>query len=406
MARLDDGTIGFVEGALPGETVAVQSIERKKGYVRAREYRLIDASNERVEPSCAAARTCGGCDFLHVEYTAQLRHKGALLAEALRRTGGFQALEKVEVEPSPRVVGYRSRVRVHIDEDGEVGFFGAKSRRLVVVSTCVAAAPELDRALTEFRAVLADHRELARWFDQAELRVAPSEPARAVILFPRRSAPNARERARKLVSALERRFAVVVAGEASGFVQRWPLEQGLWLSVSPQAFVQVNWELNLRMIQRVVELARGVAAKRFLDVYSGAGNFTLPLAALGLSGVSIEGHPEAAANAAASLEDVSPGRVRVVSAAAAPALNQLAAAGEHFDLVILDPPRAGAAELMPLLARLRPSYVAYVACDPVTLARDLRQLGAERYRLESVQGFDMFPGTHHVEALAWLRSTT
>jgi 23S rRNA (uracil1939-C5)-methyltransferase len=401
MARRADGSIGFAMGALPGETIEIERISQKKGYAQARGFRLLEASAERVTPLCPVAASCGGCDWLHLSYDAQLRHKAALLAEALTRTGGFRVLPAISVAASPRPSGYRSRIRLHIDEEGRFGFYAADSHRLVEVPGCPAALPELAQAFALFEHGARRFPSALAAFAEVELRVAPTRPERALYFTPRRSAAAARAEAEPLLTELGQDFSVAVAGSASDFVQRWPLADSLWLEVPPDAFVQVNWEVNLQLVQSLVDGARQLGARRFLDIYAGAGNFTLALAAAGLAGVSIEGHPGAASSAERSCRGQGLLDVKVVNADVKTALARLEV-GAGFDLAILDPPRAGAAEILTELVALAPRAIAYCSCDPVTLARDLRTLAGRGYALERVQGFDMFPGTHHVEALAWL----
>lgn len=403
MARLADGSVGFVEGVLPGERVAVEPLTRRRGFSEARRLQLIEASGERVALPCEIADRCGGCDWHHIAYPAQLTHKRALIAEALRRTGGFHDLPAIEITPSPNPLGYRLRMRLHIDARGELGFFEKRSHRLIVAPTCAVASPELGAALTHFRAIAAAlPRELAQ-FESVELRVSPHPPERLATLVARGEPKQAARRAAQLLERLRPEFQLAVSGLPTGVRQRFELAPDLFLSVSPQAFVQVNWEVNLALVEHVVAGARARGVQRFLDVYAGAGNFTLPLARAGFAGVSVEAHPDAARAAAESLLEHGFSAVRALSEDATHALESLARAGERFDLVLLDPPRAGAATLLEPLLALSPTHVAYCSCDPVTLARDLRALCAEHYVLEAIHAFDMFPGTHHVETLVWLR---
>lgn len=402
LARRADGSVGFAVGALPGERIEVEHLIQKKGYARARGFRLLQASAERVTPSCPVASTCGGCDWLHLDYDAQLRHKASLLDEALARTGGFRDLGAVTVTPSPRVSHYRSRIRLHVDERGRFGFFAADSHRLIEISGCPAGLPELEQAFALFGGSARGLSSELAAFTEVELRVAPAAPERALRLSPRESVAAARSKAKSLLAELARDFSVAISGSASDFAQRWPLADSLWLEVPPEAFVQVNWDVNLALVASLVEGAEQLGARSFLDVYAGAGNFTLALGAAGLTGVSVEGNAVAAASADRSCRRHGFDNVRVISGEVQAALARLGG-GAGFDLAIVDPPRAGAAEILSELVGLAPRAIAYCSCDPVTLARDLRTLVARGYVLERVQGFDMFPGTHHVEALAWLR---
>ena len=202
------------------------------------------------------------------------------------------------------------------------------------------------------------------------------------------------------MSALSEEFLVVVASNSQAS-QRFHLEPELWLEAPADAFVQVNWGTNQALVRRVTEGARARGLRSFVDLYAGAGNFSLALARAGLTGISVEGHPLASAAAARAVEAQGFTAVEVVCSDAAAWLARAPRPLPH-DWVLLDPPRAGARELVPELTRRKPGVIAYCACDPVTLARDLAQLVGAGYRLEELEAFDMFPGTHHVEVLAWL----
>jgi 23S rRNA (uracil1939-C5)-methyltransferase len=166
-------------------------------------------------------------------------------------------------------------------------------------------------------------------------------------------------------------------------------------------FTQVNWLVNQLLVQALLDGAGQRGARTFYDLYCGAGNFSLPLAAQGLSGIGIESSEPAIRAAQRSVVECALRGIRFVAGDVRDALAELPQS-ERFDLAVLDPPRAGAREILPELIRRAPRHIAYCACDPVTLARDLRTLCDAGYALEQVTGFDMFPQTHHFETLAWL----
>jgi 23S rRNA (uracil1939-C5)-methyltransferase len=182
------------------------------------------------------------------------------------------------------------------------------------------------------------------------------------------------------------------------------LPGGVELRAPAHAFTQVNWPVNRALVQAVLDAAAQRSVRTFLDLYCGAGNFSLPLLARGLKGVGIESSKEAiaAAKRAASAHQLS--FARFIAGDVQRALAKLPRA-ERFDLVVLDPPRSGAREILPEILRLAPPHIAYCACDPVTQARDLRALCDAGYSLVEVTGFDMFPQTHHFESLVWLSRT-
>src|SRR5262245_4726350 len=333
-ARRPDGSAAFARGVAPGERIRVIELKRRKGYAEASSFELLTRSEARVEPGCPVAARCGGCDWLHLSYPAQLANKAALIGEALRRTGGFRELPAIEVLPSARTTGYRQRVRLHLDSAGRVGFFEAKSHRLIEIEHCLATRAELDQVLGDFTRAARRFPAAAARFERAELSLSPFPPERAAFLWPR--APGTELRgAEPFLAALSPTFAVAVEGQPAEFTQRFPLPGELELEVLPGAFVQVNWEVNLALVNEVVKQALERGASRFLDLYAGAGNFGLALAGAGLSGICVEAHPGAAASAQRSLARFDLDRVRVVCDDIGRALPELGPDARGVELALL-----------------------------------------------------------------------
>jgi 23S rRNA (uracil1939-C5)-methyltransferase len=400
MAHLSSGLVGFAGGALPGERLIVTESERKRGLVRATAFLLSERAPDRVDAPCAHAGKCGGCDWLHVDYPAQLRYKLQILRDALTRVGQMEPPSALEIVPAPAPLRYRNRIRVHLD-GSRVGFLARGSHELVDVESCAVASAELDRCFARFRSICKQQPELSRTFSEAELRVAPGSGRALVRLSPRVPDRARAEGASRALAALAEDFDVAVAGTPSSHVQRFEFSEGLALELPPEAFVQVNWSVNLQMVEALVTEARARGVARFADLYAGAGNFTLPLLAAGSRGVAVEGAPAAALAARRSAATLG-FDATVLACDVLSGVRRLIQERQRFDLVILDPPRAGAAEVVDLLPELRPKHLAYCACDPVTLARDLKQLVNSGFRLDSACAYDMFPGTHHFETLVWM----
>ncbi|MEI9941802.1 MAG: methyltransferase domain-containing protein [Pseudomonadota bacterium] len=398
--RLTNGQGAFASGALPGERIRVEVAEDHQTYLRATRWRLLEASPDRVQPVCPVQGSCGGCDLMTLDYPAQLNAKAGILRDALRRTGGFEALPELAFIAADEPLAYRSRIRLHIGSDGRLGFFAAESRELVEIPGCRVAQAELDQALFSLRSITSPHRAELAAFSELELRVAPAGPRLALRLI---AAGRREADATSLIAALSRVFQVSVGERTSApeHDQRFPLPGGVELRVSGSAFTQVNWAVNQRLVQSLLEGAEQRGALTFCDLYCGAGNFSLPLLARGLSGVGIEGSKAAIAAAKRASTEQGFTRVRFIAGDVKEAFAKLPRA-DSFDLVLLDPPRSGAREVLPELIRRAPRHIAYCACDPVTLARDLRTLCASGFVLSAVSGFDMFPQTHHFETLAWL----
>ncbi|HYQ45697.1 MAG TPA: class I SAM-dependent RNA methyltransferase [Polyangiaceae bacterium] len=397
--RLSTGQGAFAPGALPGERISVQQAEDHQAYLLATRWQLLEASPDRVQPSCPVQGSCGGCDLMTLDYRAQLSAKAGILRDALNRTGRFETLPELEFVAAEQPLAYRSRIRLHVAQ-GRLGFFAAESRELVEIPGCPVAQPELEHALRTLRSIANQYRAALAAFDEIELRVAPAGPRIALRLLPAKPHFDAES---PLIRALSREFRVAV-GERSTAPeddQRFPLPGPVELRVSAAAFTQVNWAVNQSLVQALLAGAEQRRVSTFCDLYCGAGNFSLPLSARGMNGLGIEGSRPAIAAAKRASTEQGLTSVRFIAGDVKATLAQLPRAAS-FDLFVLDPPRSGAREILPELIRRAPRFIAYCACDPVTLARDLRTLCDSGYSLSSVTGFDMFPQTHHFETLAWL----
>ena len=398
--RLANGQGAFAPGALPGERIRVQGAEDHRTYLQATRWTLVEPSPERVVPVCPVQARCGGCDLMTLSYPAQLTAKAAMLREALTRTGRFQELPEIQFVASTAQLAYRSRIRLHIASDGRLGFFAAGSQELVEIPGCAVADPQLERSLVVLRTITEGHRRALALFAELEMRVAPAGPRLSLRLLPKTRELNG---SAGLLAALAESFQVSVAERASDpeLDQRFPLPGGVALRAPAAAFTQVNWAVNVALVQALLDAANRHKIGVFCDLYCGAGNFSLPLSARGLRGVGIEASKAsiAAAKRAAVAQNFE--NVRFIAGDVRDALGKLPRS-EVFDLVVLDPPRTGARDILPEVLRRAPQHIAYCACDPVTLARDLRTLCDAGYGLRELTGFDMFPQTHHFETLAWL----
>ena len=398
--RLANGLGAFVPGALPGERVRVEAAEHHRGYLRATRWHLLEPSPRRVQPVCPVQGSCGGCDLMTLDYPAQLTEKVGILRDALTRIGRFEALPELAFIAADEPLAYRSRIRLHVAADGRLGFFAAESRELVEVPGCPVAHPELERALVTLRSLTSQHRAELASFSELELRVAPAGPRLALRLVP---AGRRIDHETPMLAALSQVFQVSIGERSSApeHDQRFPLPGGVELRVSGPGFTQVNWAVNQRLVQALLDGAERREVSTFCDLYCGAGNFSLPLLARGLRGVGIEGSKSAIAAAKRASTEQGLTRARFIAGDVKEAFAKLPLR-ESFDLVVLDPPRSGAREILPELISRAPRHIAYCACDPVTLARDLRTLCDSGYVLSALSGFDMFPQTHHFESLAWL----
>lgn len=367
VAREASGRVLFVRGAAPGDLVRARVVELHKRFARAEIAELVRPSALRTEPRCAVHGECGGCGWQQIAYAAQLDAKRAILRDALARVAGV-ALDEltppVEIVPSPEPYGTRTRARL-LWRDGRVGYRRGRSHELVATSQCPILAPPLARALAE----LAAHPPRGG----GELELACGD-GRGV------SISGAR------VPGFEKR-AITLA------------TRGGEVTVSPGGFFQAHATLRNALADAV--LAHAGRGARALELHAGAGFFTLALATQFAELVAVESEPRAADDLRANLARAGRANVRVLAERAARALKSAEVVRLAPEVVVLDPPRTGIGEgEAAALAKLRARRIVYVSCDPATLARDLRVLLASGYRLAICQGFDLFPQTPHVEAVA------
>jgi 23S rRNA (uracil1939-C5)-methyltransferase len=404
LGRLSDGRVVITSGAVPGDRIGLDAVSESKGLVKARRYRLLTVSPLRIEPICELADRCGGCDWMMLSIEEQRRQKLEILKEALLRTGKIDwRARPLELTAGERALGYRGRVRLQI-EGGRIGFHQRGSHELVEPEHCAVSTDAINAALREIRELARLHARALDAFCWLEVREA-TDGTLSVLLEPQ---PKSSPRESGLwLEALRARFVVAVGG-ADGtnreLWQRFQLTDDTFMLSSPLGFVQVNWEVNRALIARVLEGAAARGIRSFLDAYAGSGNFTLPLLRRGLEGVAVESNASAVAplREAARRQGLDDSGFVIADAAAyARALERQA---RRFDLVLADPPRAGLAAGLEPLARLARGWFVMCSCNPVTLARDLGRLVALGFELEELRAFDMFPQTHHLETLAWLRA--
>jgi 23S rRNA (uracil1939-C5)-methyltransferase len=407
LGHLADGRVVIVAGAVPGDRIELTRVSERKGLVTAHAYGLRQPSALRVVPRCPVVAQCGGCDWMMLSGEEQRHQKLLVLAEALRRTGGIDlegALPVLFAGPSSD--GYRRRIRLQLSE-GRIGFFGRESHELVEPEHCAVSSARLNAGLARLRLLARVHPRALEAFESLELREASD--GRCAVFLVRSRAPFGRA-AEQWLEALRAEFLVLASHEpessaadkAADSWQRFELGAGVYMLASPRSFTQVNWDVNRLLIERVLAGARARGVRTFLDAYAGAGNFALPLLAAGLRGRAVEANlPAVLAAREAARRQGLPSDGFVARDMAQWARE---AAGQCFDLVLLDPPRAGVKHGLPQLCEMARGWLALCSCNPATLARDLRSLLDRGFELEQLEAFDMFPETHHLETLAWLRA--
>jgi 23S rRNA (uracil1939-C5)-methyltransferase len=393
----------FLPHAAPGDRVVAAIEERRGDYVRARVTSVVAPGSSRVMPGCAFFPTCGGCQWQHVAPSAQREAKAAVLAEQLARVAGVRGAEVLPALTSPSDWEYRARITL-VAEGRRLGYHRARSHALLEVTACPIA-----------EAAVSAHLAVARTW-AASLRVAlarvtiAAAPGGVVLAAAATARPGPADLAatEELLARTATVRGAVLAGRGVRLVAgdprlRVPLEPGLDLEIPADVFAQVNPAANVRLIATVLACGAFTPGERALDLYCGAGNFALPLARRGVRVQGVERHALAVETARANAARLGLGLATFRHATVAAVLADEAAG--TVDAVVLDPPRAGAADAIDGLAALRARRLVYVSCDPATLARDVRALAMRGYRVGRVQPIDLFPQTFHIEAVAELLLT-
>jgi tRNA/tmRNA/rRNA uracil-C5-methylase (TrmA/RlmC/RlmD family) len=368
-----EGVVVFVRHALPGERVVVEVTEGQEGdrFLRADAVEVLEPSPHRVTPPCPFARPglCGGCDFQHVSLPFQRELKAAVVGEQLRRLAGLEV--DVTVEPVPGDaggLGWRTRVQWAIAPDGTPGLRKHRSHDVVAVDVCRIAHPGLP-SVTD-----------SDWPDATSVEA--------------------------LVSSTGERLRLVSTGDGATFADGPPVlheqARGRDWQVTGSGFWQVHPGAAETLVAAVLDGLDPQPGERAADLYAGVGLFSAALAErVGTSGrvVAIESDAVAVEDAAVNLADLP--QVEPVADRVDRALRRGAVG--PVDVVVLDPPRTGAKrEVVSAIAARGPRSVAYVACDPAALARDVAIFAEHGYTLRSLRAFDLFPMTQHVECVAVL----
>ncbi|MEE6262962.1 class I SAM-dependent RNA methyltransferase [Plantactinospora sonchi] len=415
VARLD-GRVVFVRHALPGERVVAEITEIRRDFLRADAVEVLEAAPERVEPPCPYARPgrCGGCDLQHVAPDAQRAWKAGVVREQLLRLGGLTPAEVDELDVQVHALpggplGWRSRVRYAVDAAGRAGLLKHRSHEVVPIDRCLIAHP----AIQELPVLSADGR---RWPDADAVETIASTGGDVVVRALRDGGlraggdlaePDVRTGPSHVVGSSPepdpaRPYGAPGAGVPAAETVREQAVGRTW-RLPPESFWQVHPAAADTLAAAVLDLLDPRPGESAWDLYGGAGLFAAALAGrVGPTGrvTVVESAPAAVEAGRQNLRDLP--RVEFVRASVGPALARRRIIGP-VDLVVLDPPRAGAgaAVVRDVVAATRRA-VAYVACDPAAFARDVRTFRAAGWRLAALRGYDLFPMTQHVELVALL----
>jgi len=385
MGRLDDGRAVFVPFGLPGERVRIRLVQEKKNFARAELLDVLEPSSQRIAAKCVHFGECGGCHYQNLSYESQLEAKTEILRDQLQRIG------KIENPPVQAMVGcpnpwnYRNHVQFHLTDDGKLGYVGASGNAIIPITECHLSNETIDMLWQQLEF------ESDTSIDRASLRTGADDDLMLILESDELEVPELELEAGISVVHLTEEDALVMAGEDHILMR--VLEKDFYVSAG--SFFQVNTVMAEKMVKHLLDKLP-LPAKTILDVYCGAGLFSAFLAPRCERLIGIESSPLACEDFAVNLDEFD--YVELYEGAAEDVISHLEA---EQAIALVDPPRSGLDKhALDGIRQLEPNVIAYVSCDPSTLARDAARLIAGGYRLVDVTPFDMFPQTYHIESIS------
>ena len=419
VGRIDDFTV-FVDGALPAEVVKAKIIEIKKNYAVAELLEILESSTDRVEPRCPIYSECGGCQLQHLSYNAQLKWKRRQVVDALKRIGKIDVTVKDTIgmkEPWH----YRNKMQFpvgRIKSKIQIGCFAKSSHKVVDTDSCLIQRQQNDEILQAVRKVVEKfnvsvydedkHRGILR---HVMGRVGINETM-LVLVTATEKLPNEKTIVRALrnelpnITSIQQNIQtqhnnVILGRETKVLYGKRTIKDKiskLEFNISARSFFQVNTVQAEKLYQTALNFADLKGHETVIDAFCGTGTITLFLAKHAKFAYGIEIVSSAIADAKLNARNNNVRNAQFITGDATAILPKL---GVRPDVMVLDPPRAGCDEKFLLtIAKLKPSKVVYVSCNPATLARDLNILETNGFKTQIVQPVDMFPFTSHVEAVA------
>ncbi|ADE15533.1 RNA methyltransferase, TrmA family [Nitrosococcus halophilus Nc 4] len=410
VARIDGKTV-FIDGTLPGEKVLFHYVRRRSKFDEGRLLEVLQPAPTRVEPRCRHFGVCGGCSLQHLSPGAQLQLKQETLTEQFRHFGGVEP-EQWLTPLTGTDWGYRRKARLGVKfvkkkDRVLVGFREKGGRLIAALECCEVLHPSVGLLLPELGELIAS---LSCYDRIPQIEVAVGDNATGLVF--RHLVPLTTADMEQLAD-FGRAHGLQIYLQGGGIETLcllWPESaelsysqfENLEMVFLPTDFMQVNREVNSKMVQQVLALLELKSHDRVLDLFCGVGNFTLPLASSGAEVVGVEGSAGLVARATANAKHNQLGNVNFEVAD----LNELdwvrhAWAQNGFSKAVLDPPRSGALTAVQQMSALQVQRIVYVSCNPATLARDAGELvNRQGYHLRYAGVMDMFPHTPHVETIA------
>lgn len=406
-----DGKAVFVPLVLPGEIIQCRIVRDKKRYCEAELIAVLKASTDRREPPCRFFPECGGCQWQHIPYQTQLHWKEKIFTDTLVRATGCDTAQILPIIAAPDESGYRCRAQIKFrmtDQGLIAGFYRTGTHHIVDTDNCLILDTLIPPVLDRFRGSVARFSQADR-IKQVDFCVDSVSRISLVVHFSGTDVAGlgkalqtmAADDSLSLYLQPDHKRVLITLSESTPQIITPEEDEVLHLGFPPGGFTQINLRQNRCLVKEVLKGAIHSGLERVLDLYSGIGNFSLPLARICAEVVGVEEYLPGVEAAIQNTRSNKLTNVSFIAGRSERIIEQLIKSSQ-FDTVVLDPPRSGAVQVVKSLLQMRPERIVYVSCDPTTMARDLSVLLHNGYRLLSARPVDMFPQTWHIEGVAVL----
>lgn len=386
MGRLPDSRAVFVPFGLPGERVLVRLVEEKRNFARGEIVEILEPSPDRITAKCIHFGECGGCHYQNLSYEKQLQAKTDILIDQLKRIGKIENPPVKPMVACPSPWNYRNHVQFSLDNMGKLGFQAPGSNKVVPITECHLPEPSINELWTQLEF------ESGTNIERVSLRLGVDDDLMLVLEADSPESPELEIEAGISIAHVYEGHAVVLAGSDHILMR----VLGRDFKVSAASFFQVNTVMAGKMVEHLLTNLPISQSTTLLDVYCGVGLFSAFLAPKCGRVIGIEASESACEDFTVNLDEFD--NVELYEDEAEAVIPHLEA---KPDIVLVDPPRAGLDKaVMDGILKLSPSLIAYVSCDPSTLARDAARLINGGYRLKEVTPFDLFPQTYHIESIS------
>ncbi len=390
MGRLPDGRAVFIPFGLPNEVVKIRLTQEKQNFARGEIIEILKPSPDRITAKCKHFLQCGGCHYQHMSYENQLLAKTEILQDQLQRIGKIENPPVKNIISSPSEWNYRNHIQFHLTDEGKLGFINSKGNSAFGIEECHLPEPAIDSFWRQLEF------ESNTNLERVSLRSGDENDLILILESESPETPELEVEANVSVIHVYENHPVVIAGQDHTFIKILDKD----FKVSSQSFFQVNIKMAEKMVEHLInQIPTPDSQTTLLDIYCGVGLFSKFFANKYQKVIGIESSPSACEDFVFNLDEFE--NIDLYEGSAEEILPKLANQITTPTHVILDPPRAGIEKhALDAIVNIKPQIIAYVSCDPSTLARDAARLISGGYKLKHVTPFDLFPQTYHIESIS------